>query len=151
MSQATGTVPEDTAPHAQPAAPVDSLEGHCLCGAVAYRGEGAPLWVAHCHCESCRRACSAPFTTFLAFPHGKWEWTRAVPIRHRSSAGARRHFCATCGSQIAYESDDTPGEMHFYAASLADPASVTPTRHDFAGERVPWVHLADGLPEDEPG
>lgn len=53
---------------------------------------------------------------------------------------------------MAYESDEAPGEIHFYAASLLDPGTVTPTRHDFAGERVAWIHLADGLPrEDAPG
>ena len=123
--------------------------GHCLCGAVRYRLDAAPSWQMHCHCESCRRACSAPFTTFFAMSRGRWEWTGARPALHRSSPGVRRHFCAACGSQMSYEWEGAPDEMHFYAASLDDPEAVQPTAHDFADERLAWIHLADGLPERE--
>ena len=47
---------------------------------------------------------------------------------------------------MAYRNAENPGEMHFYAASLDDPALFVPTGHDFADEALPWVHLPDGLP-----
>jgi len=147
MDGIVGPLDSGAASRTEPGRTPDGLEGHCLCGAVAYRCEGPPLWVAYCHCESCRRACSAPFTTFFAVLHGRWEWTRAVPVLHRSSARVRRHFCATCGSQMSYQWDGAPDEMHFYAASLSDPDAVTPTGHDFADERLSWIHLADVPPE----
>lgn len=122
------------------------FSGHCLCGRVSLAADGPPLWVAHCHCESCRRACSAPFTTFFAIPNGKWRWTGAEPKEFRSSPRVRRFFCGACGSPMAYWWDGAPDETHFFAATLEDPAAVTPTSHDFHEERLPWIHLSDGLP-----
>ena len=119
--------------------------GHCLCGAVGYRFDGAPNWQAHCHCESCRRNCSAPFTSYFAVSHGKWRWTGALPALYRSSPGVNRHFCATCGTPMAFEGAKWPLEIHFYAASLADPAAYAPTLHVNWNEHLPWVVLADGL------
>jgi hypothetical protein len=120
--------------------------GRCLCGAVRFAWDRAPLWSAHCHCESCRRACSAPFASFFALTDDGWRWTAAAPARFRSSAKARRWFCPACGSPMAFAHDDLPGETHFYAASMDRPETYVPTEHDFLDEKLPWVHLADGLP-----
>lgn len=121
--------------------------GRCLCGAVRYVCDAAPLWQAHCHCESCRRATSAPFASFFGMADGHWRWTGELPAFFHSSPGVTRGFCPRCGSQMSYRSDDIADEMHFYAASLDDPADFIPERHDFAEEMLPWLHLApDGLP-----
>ena len=57
--------------------------GHCLCGAVAYEFDGPENWTGYCHCESCRRNCSAPVTAFFAIPDGSWRWTGAAPAIYR--------------------------------------------------------------------
>ena len=71
------------------------------------------------------------------------------PRVHVSSPGARRYFCAHCGSPIAFDSDRYPEEMHVYAALLENPANVTPQFHVHVGGKLPWVALADGLPQYE--
>lgn len=121
--------------------------GRCLCGAVTYRCTENPLWQGHCHCKSCRRATASPFTSFFGMRNGSWEWTGAPPASYGSSPGVWRDFCPTCGTQTAYRATRWPDETHFYAATLEDPATFTPTRHYHAAERLPWVHLADGLPQ----
>ncbi|MEZ5913634.1 MAG: GFA family protein [Paracoccaceae bacterium] len=120
--------------------------GRCLCGAVRYVFDGAPKWQAHCHCESCRRSCSAPFTSFFGIEDGHWRWTGAQPARYASSPGVERFFCATCGSQMAYRAEAFAGEIHFYAASLDDPNAYRPTVHVHSDETLHWVNLNDGLP-----
>jgi hypothetical protein len=125
---------------------VPPFTGRCLCGAVTFRGTEPPLWQAHCHCESCRRATASPFTSFLGLQDGTWNWTGAAPRTYQSSPGTFRDFCPTCGTQMAYHSDRIPGERHFYAATLDDPSEFTPTAHDHADEMLPWLHLADDLP-----
>jgi hypothetical protein len=122
------------------------FRGRCLCGAIRYDTTGAPLWQAHCHCDSCRRATASPFTSFFGMRDGAWAWTAAQPAVYRSSPGVERSFCPTCGTPMAFRSERSPGEMHFYAATLDDPSIFVPTAHDHAGERLPWVRLADGLP-----
>ena len=121
------------------------IDGRCLCGRIAYRAMAAPLWQMHCHCESCRRATASGFTSFFAIADGFWRWTAEEPALFRSSPGVERRFCSTCGTQMAYRSTAAPAEMHFYAATLDDPARYCPTAHDQSAERLPWVVLCDGL------
>ena len=120
--------------------------GHCLCGVVRYDFDGAPLWQAHCHCESCRRNCSAPFTSYLGVAEDGLRWTGEAPAVYVSSPGVARLFCAACGTPMAYRSTRWPGETHLYAASLDDPTDYVPTRHVHWDEHLPWLHLDDGLP-----
>lgn len=120
--------------------------GRCLCGAVTFRCTAAPLWQAHCHCESCRRATASPFTSFFGIANGQWEWTGAQPATYGSSPDTHRDFCPRCGTQMTYRSTRYPDETHFYAATLDRPETYTPQAHVHTDEMLPWVHLADGLP-----
>ncbi len=122
-----------------------TTSGRCLCGAVTYSYEEPVLWTGYCHCESCRRNCSAPVTAFFAAENGRWRWTGSEPSVYASSAKARRYFCVACGTPMAYAHDKLPTEMHFYAASLDDPGSYTPTQHFHHEERLAWLALTDDL------
>lgn len=68
------------------------------------------------------------------------------PKTYGSAPGNRRGFCATCGTPMFYASEGQPGETHFYAALLEDPAAVLPTEHFHADEQLSWLHLGDDLP-----
>ena len=125
---------------------MSTKRGRCLCGEVTYEYEGPENWRAHCHCESCRRNTSSPFTTFFGVPNGAYRFTGKTPKVYQSSPGVRRHFCGTCGSPIAYEADKFPDEIHFYAAGLEDPRDFRPQGHVHCAEMLPWVKLNDGLP-----
>lgn len=121
------------------------ITGRCLCGDITYRADAAPLWQAHCHCESCRRATSSGFTSFFAIKDGRWAWTGIPPAIYPSSEGVWRDFCPRCGAQMSYRSTRYPGEIHFYAATLDDPTAYHPTAHVHTAEQLSWVHLSDGL------
>lgn len=122
-------------------------KGRCLCGSVRYEYEGPENWVGHCHCESCRRNTSSPFTTFMGVPRKAVRMTGVTPAVYESSPGVRRHFCPSCGAPVAYDADKFPDEIHFYVAALEDASGIEPAFHVFAGEKVPWVELGDGLPK----
>lgn len=121
--------------------------GRCLCGAVSYEYDGPENWVGHCHCESCRRNCSAPFTTFVGVPRERVRMTGAAPAAYESSPGVRRLFCARCGTPVAYDADHYPHEIHVYLAALEDASGLAPTTHWHFAEKVPWVGLDDELPK----
>ncbi|WP_102222836.1 GFA family protein [Acidimangrovimonas sediminis] len=121
-------------------------DGHCLCGAVRFEFDGTPLWQAHCHCESCRRNCSAPVTSYFGVADGRWRWTGTAPAVYVSTPGVQRMFCATCGTPMAYRAEQWPGEIHFYAASLDDPLAFTPEEHVHWDEHLPWLPISDDLP-----
>ncbi len=123
--------------------------GHCLCGAVRFAYTGPETWRAHCHCESCRRQCAAPFTTFLGVPTAAFAWTGKTPATYVSSPGVRRLFCPVCGTPVAFEADRYPDEIHLYAALLEDSRDFQPRGHLHWEERVPWVHIVDDLKKKE--
>jgi hypothetical protein len=123
------------------------LAGRCLCGRVRYRAAGAPLWVAHCHCESCRRATGAPVATYAGFAAESFAWTADEPASFASSSGVLRTFCGRCGTSLTYQGARWPGEVHVLAATLDRPEAVTPQGEAFAEERLAWLRLA---PPPEP-
>ena len=85
-----------------------SKHGRCLCGAVTFTYDGGENWCAHCHCDSCRRQTSSPFTTFVSVPDERFAWTAGEPAVFTSSPGVRRLFCRDCGTPLSYDSGE-PG------------------------------------------
>ena len=120
--------------------------GGCLCGAIRYTAAGTPLWVAHCHCHSCRRSSGAPFAAFVGYPHDAVAFTAGTPTVFASSPGVRRSFCAGCGTPIAYAAERFPGEIHLYVCTMDEPERFQPRAHVHVSEQLPWMHLADRLP-----
>ena len=124
-----------------------SSSGRCLCGAVRFKFDiETVIWRGHCHCDTCRRACSAPVVTWFGVPKTAWRWFGEAPQHYQSSDWAERFFCGTCGSQVAYQSDKLPKEIHGLAACLDDPADFAPDAHFFHSKHLPWLHIADDLP-----
>ena len=117
-----------------------------MCGAVRVSVDpGAVLKAYHCHCEDCRRACSAPFTTWMRVRDTGFRWTRGRPATRESAPGVTRGFCGACGSPMSYASEEAPGETDLYVAALEDPEAVTPEYHEFWSERLTWIAIADDL------
>ncbi len=128
-----------------------SASGRCLCGAVHYKFDpDALLWTGYCHCDSCRRACSAPVTVYFGVRLSAWRWF-GEPASFASSTHATRSFCRDCGSPLAYRTKKLPDEIHGFAASLDDPAAFAPQAHFYHAEALPWLHIADDLPRHEKG
>lgn len=126
---------------------MDVKKGRCMCGRVAFECRGPVNWCGHCHCASCRRNTSSPFTTWFGVPTVSCRFTGGEPSAYSSSPGVRRLFCSSCGTPIAFESARWPDEIHFYAAILENPEDVTPQFHVHVAEKLPWIKIADGLPQ----
>lgn len=132
-----------------------SLRGHCLCNAVQYCAVGEPLWCAHCHCADCRRHTGSAVATFVGIDKAQFTLTSGEFGTVESSPGVVRSFCSTCGTPMAYERDELPGEIHLYLGTLEHPEEILPTLEVFCRERLPWLELTvdgpsfDGLPEQD--
>ena len=120
--------------------------GGCLCGAVRFEAHGAPLWVAHCHCTSCRRTTASAFTTYAGYRPDDVAFLSGQPKKHRSSPGVMRGFCADCGTALSFESERWPDEIHLFVCTFDDPGDFAPEAHVFTAESVSWLNLADHLP-----
>lgn len=114
-------------------------EGGCLCGAVRFRAEGDPKWIAFCHCRSCRKHTGAPVSAYAGFDRERVSWMGVPIAAFASSPGVRRGFCATCGSTLTYEGDRWPTEIHFHVSAFDQPEDVVPTGHSFPEEGLPWL------------
>lgn len=126
---------------------VSNLKGRCFCGAVTWVSNGPVLWAGHCHCESCRRATSSPFTSFFGVPRDSVTWSGDLAKIETSGGHVARMFCMNCGTQMTYQFDGWPDETHLYAASLDDPEQFEPQAHYHFAEKLPWVQIDDDLPK----
>jgi hypothetical protein len=126
--------------------------GRCLCGAVRYEVKGPLRDVLICHCEECRRwhghvsATTAASRENLVLTRDRGlRWIRSPG----SDAGARRGFCAECGSSLFW---DPPGrEMISIAAGTLDaPTGLRPAGHWYVSQAADYYELPeDGLPRHE--
>ena len=119
--------------------------GRCLCGANRFEAAGAPRFVAHCHCESCRRQTAAIAATYVGFRDQQVTFTGSNRRLYESSPGVTRSFCATCGTPLTYQSEDYPGETHLFLANFETPETFTVTGHSFTEERLPGIVLDPAL------
>lgn len=127
----------------------DGENGRCLCGNLRFELKGKPLWVAHCHCESCRRNTGSAVATFVGYNKEQLAYTRGQRKFYASSPGVQRGFCGDCGTPMTYEADRCPDEVHLYVSTLDNPGAYRPQAHVFFAERIPWMDLEDDLPRYE--
>ena len=119
--------------------------GGCLCGKVRYQAEGAPIWVAHCHCKSCRKASGPPIMIWAGYRPVTVIWTDGVAKPFASSPDVLRCLCPDCGTPLSFESTRRPDELHIPVATLEDPESVTLTAHADWPERLAWLEIGNTL------
>ena len=125
--------------------------GGCLCGKLRYRIDGPIDSVGHCHCGMCRRSSGGIVVTWVTVPAERFTFTSGTPAVYQSSEDAKRSFCRDCGAQITFWSKQTPGEIDVTLATLDDVAEHPADRLVYVKDRLPWLHLDEGLPEHEAG
>jgi len=113
-------------------------QGGCLCSAIRFRISGEPVFSSICHCATCRRASAAPTVAWLTFDRGQIEILSGNPRTYRSSQGVARQFCGTCGSQLSYETIESPTTIDITTASLDNPNLFPPTMETWVEHRVSW-------------
>jgi hypothetical protein len=124
----------------------EAWHGGCTCGAVRFIARGAPAWVGICHCRSCRRATGGALVAAAGFARDRVRLTGDTLTRFASSPGVLRGFCSACGTALSYESERWPDDIHLMVGAFDAPDRLRPQFHIFAGERLPWLRLADDLP-----
>jgi hypothetical protein len=134
-------------------APKSPLTGRCLCGAVRYRIQGAPLTMYHCHCQQCRRASGASFATNLLVRSESLELEAGAELlaAFESSPGKRRHFCSRCGSPLFSAADATPSLRSVRGGTLDGDPGLRPGGHFHVASRSAWFEISDELPQHAGG
>lgn len=128
---------------------VTPITGGCLCGAVRYRAEAAPLLTGHCYCVDCRRTSGTGHGTHVMLPEDRFSLTGELQRYDKPADSGNmvsRHFCPTCGSAIHSTNDAIPGAVFVRASSLDDPNVVTPQALVFTSRAATWEPLDPELP-----
>jgi len=83
------------------------VTGHCYCGAITFAVDipagAAPIFTAYCHCDSCRRAHSAPLYQIACVDESMFSITTGedVLVEFKKPGGTiTRAFCGACGSRV---------------------------------------------------
>ncbi|NKB77900.1 MAG: GFA family protein [Gammaproteobacteria bacterium] len=124
----------------------ETHRGRCLCKAVSFEID-IPETCVNCHCESCRRQCSSPMTTYIGVLDKNWRWTGEIPKTYRSSPGVERTFCGQCGTPLSFRSERMSGVMHLYVAAMEEPERFRPQLHVAYEEKLSWLTIEDDLPK----
>ena len=118
--------------------------GQCLCGAVKYEVELNSNHVHICHCNICQRWGGGPA---LAVDHkANWKAQGEENLTwYNSSEWAQRGFCKTCGSHIAFKTND--GSYHgITAGSLDTQEGLEIDAHIFIDKKPPYFDFTDKSP-----
>ena len=114
-------------------------QGGCQCGALRFETTGAPKFIANCHCNSCRKATGAAFSTWVGFLDDQVKWTKGAPTFYTSSPGVRRGYCPACGTPLSYAGEKWAGEFHFLIGAFDHPEAFTPKGDAFPEEALSWA------------
>jgi len=84
---------------------------------------------------------------WATFRHAAFTVTQGRLCELRTSNGVVRGHCAACGSSITYGNALRADEIDVTVATLDNPQQLQPTVHIWVQDKLPWVHIDDGLPQ----
>jgi hypothetical protein len=128
--------------------PETRYAGGCLCGALRYVVDGAPLHMGHCYCADCRKASGSGFIPFIGVASTAVRFTgatRSFTSVSASGTDAVRNFCAVCGSLVFGGVIGKDKSHTIYAGTLDDPALFQPKIAIFTRGRPAWAIIPSGL------
>lgn len=123
------------------------IAGGCLCGAVRFSGRLSDPGVVACHCGQCRRWSGHVWASFhLDAPVIEGEALRW----YRSSPGAERGFCATCGTSLFWRPMGRE-TLSVSPGAIDDPAGLKLCEHIHVADKGDYYQIADDVPQQAQG
>ena len=130
-----------------------NYSGSCLCGEIKYEINGEPVRAANCHCDDCRKATGASYSTNFFFNEDDIVVTQGTPkeFAHSSDKGntMTKQFCGNCGSQLFGSGSRGVGMKSIKAGSMDDPSGVVPALDIYISRKLPGVVLSDDTEHHE--
>ena len=122
--------------------------GKCLCGQVTYTASGAPLVVAQCHCDECRRLSGTGHTVGAMFPAEAVELQGTLgTYSYPSATGSTvtRSFCPDCGSPIHGRNTQVPDHLTLSLGTMDDAGDLTVEVVIYERDKPGWDALTDDV------
>ena len=128
------------------------LLGGCLCGAVRYSLNGAPLMVHVCHCHDCQSVSGSAYTltalvaTAALALTGPLETVARVTTRGRQ---VRNTVCEKCRAGLTSSDAARPDFTGLRAGTLDDASWAVPIAQTFVRSAIPWA-IIPGVEQVDP-
>ena len=139
----------------RPPIPAPPHRGGCLCGAVRYSWDAAPLAIVACHCRDCQKLTGATnlltiYVDRAAFRHEQGEVAR---FRKRGDSGREADYvrCMNCGTRLWHEPLAATQWVMIAAGTLDDPSWVIPAAHIWTSRAAPSSQIPGGVAVWEQG
>jgi len=118
-----------------------SVQGSCLCGAVAYGMDTPYRGFQYCHCSRCRKRTGSAFVSNIFVPVDQFEWLRGEDQVKRFELPNTKYwstaFCTTCGSPVPWLTKN--GKVMVVGAGGLDvDPGERPTFSVYYGSRADW-------------
>jgi hypothetical protein len=132
--------------------PPGTPRGSCLCGAVGFRIEGAPILARTCHCGRCRKGRGAAYATNMLVPLDGVRFTRGqdalAEYKIPEAKFFTQSFCRNCGAKLPRIARDR-GFAIVPLGALDDDPGVRLSEHIFVGSKAAWDEIHDDLPRHD--
>ena len=126
-----------------------TITGGCLCKAVRYRIDAAPIITRVCWCRLCQYLAAGSATVNVCFP------SAAIAIEgtladYRSVADSgnvmHRRFCPACGTAMFSEAESRSHLIFVRAGTLDDPEVAQPAMTIWTSRAPKWACIDAQLP-----
>jgi hypothetical protein len=120
--------------------------GSCLCESVKYEISGEMGDIVHCHCETCRKAHGAAFSSVASVRDCDFSLSGQEYLNsYESSSGKVRYFCSSCGTQIYAKREGTEHLILRLGSLDSDPKSIE-KKHIWVSQKASWYSINSNLP-----
>jgi hypothetical protein len=129
-----------------------SVKGGCLCGAVRYEIDAAPIATRACWCRLCQRIGGGSGTVNACFPSNAIRITGSMADYQSvadSGTAMHRRFCPGCGVHLFSEAESRPHLIFVRAGTLDDPEIAKPVATIWTSQAPSWACIDARLPRVE--
>jgi hypothetical protein len=121
------------------------IQGSCLCGKVHYQISECKAEIIHCHCQTCRKAHGAAFSSVAILDEQKFNLFGTEHLNnYESSPGKHRFFCRNCGTQI-YAHRKGNNKIVLRLGSLDDHPNWQAKSHIWVSHKASWYQIDQPL------
>jgi hypothetical protein len=118
------------------------LLGGCLCGAVRYSLNSAPLLVHVCHCHDCQSISGSAYSLTVLVPTAALTLTGPLETFTRTTARdreVRNTACSHCRAGLTSNDVARPDFTGLCAGTLDDASWAVPIAQTFVRSAIPWA------------
>ena len=127
---------------------MEGFTGSCLCLAITYKSNSAPLRTFNCHCDDCKKCSGAPFLTNIFVNENDLDIRGNLrSYIHHSESGNEitKKFCDQCGCQMFSLNEGRPGLVRIHAGTVNELAVVKPKGDVWVSKKIPSIKLDETL------